>query len=76
MKKKTVKESMSYRRSVRVYDKSKEIDEKIVKECIKLSTLAPNSSNLQLWEFYHIISNKVCAEISKSGKAIIFLLVP
>ena len=44
----------------------KEIDEKIVKECIKLSTLAPNSSNLQLWEFYHIISKKVCAEISKS----------
>ena len=66
MKEKTVSESISFRRSVRVYDKNKDIDEKIVKQCIKLSTLAPNSSNLQLWEFYHIISKKICAEISKS----------
>ena len=66
MKEKTVSESILYRRSVRLYDKNKDIDEKIVKQCIKLSTLAPNSSNLQLWEFYHIISKKVCAEISKS----------
>ena len=46
MKEKTVSESISFRRSVRVYDKNKDIDEKIVKQCIKLSTLAPNSSNL------------------------------
>ncbi len=38
MKEKTVSESISFRRSVRVYDKNKDIDEKIVKQCIKLST--------------------------------------
>ncbi len=46
MKEKNVSESILYRRSVRVYDKSKEIDEKIVKKCVELSTLAPNSCNL------------------------------
>ena len=50
---KTVSEAIRYRRSVRKYlDKS--IDEKKVKDCIRNATLAPNSSNMQLWEFYHI----------------------
>ena len=44
------------RRAMRVYDESKEIDAAIVKECIEKATLAPSSSNLQLWEFYHVVS--------------------
>ena len=47
-------EVLNYRRSVRVYDKEKEIDTEKVKHCLELATLAPNSSDMQLWEFYHI----------------------
>ena len=39
---------------MRKYDKDKELDTEKVKECIRLATLAPTSSNMQLWEAYHI----------------------
>jgi nitroreductase len=58
-------EIIKTRRSVRDFLKEN-LDISIVKECIKNATLAPNSSNLQLWEFYHIISDEVKANISKS----------
>ena len=51
---KTVSEAIEFRRSVRKFDPSKEIDTEIVKKCIKNGVLAPTSSNLQLWEFYHL----------------------
>ena len=51
---KSVSEAINYRRSVRKFDPSKEINADIVKKCIENGVLAPNSSNLQLWEFYHI----------------------
>ena len=51
---KTVSEAIKYRRSVRRFDKDLEIDDNIVKKCIENAVLAPTSSNLQLWEFYHI----------------------
>ncbi len=51
---KTVSEAIKYRRSVRRFDKDIEIDDNIVKKCIENAVLAPTSSNLQLWEFYHI----------------------
>ena len=56
MPEKKVSEAIRFRRSVRVFDKDKEIDSQIVKKCIEQGVLAPNSSNLQLWEFYHIKS--------------------
>ena len=56
MAEKTVREAIAYRRSVRVYDPEQPIDPAIVKDCIEQATLAPTSSNLQLWEFYHITS--------------------
>ena len=55
MSEKKVSEAIEYRRSVRVFDNKKDIDPRVVKKCIEQATLAPNSSNLQLWEFYHII---------------------
>ena len=51
---KSVTEAINFRRSVRKFDPNKEIDSKIVKKCIENGVLAPTSSNLQLWEFYHI----------------------
>ena len=49
-------DALNYRRSVRVYDDAKDLDDEIVKKCIQQATLAPNSSNMQLWEFHHVTS--------------------
>jgi nitroreductase len=45
---------LNFRRSVRNFSKENlpEVDK--VKHCLELAALAPNSSNMQLWEFYHI----------------------
>lgn len=61
---KTVSEAIHYRRSVRIYDAEKTIDKNIVKECIVQASLAPNSSNMQLWEFYHITTKDIIAQIA------------
>lgn len=58
-KNKTVTEAIEYRRSVRIYDPEKPIDASIVKQCLENAALAPNSSNMQLWEFYHITDKEV-----------------
>lgn len=57
-------DALNYRRSVRVYDDSKEIEDEIVKKCIQQATLAPNSSNMQLWEFHHVTSKKLVRELA------------
>ena len=62
---KTVSEAIEYRRSVRKY-LDNELDEKKVKNCIRNATLAPNSSNMQLWEFYHVTDNETLKKLSKA----------
>ena len=64
MTQKTVEEAINYRRSVRIYDPEKNIDTAIVKKCIQQASLAPNSSNMQLWEFYHITSKETIQKIA------------
>ena len=49
-----LQEVLEFRRSVRVYDEAQKIDTEVVKKCLALSTLAPSSSNMQLYEFYHV----------------------
>ena len=61
---KTVSEAINYRRSVRIYDANKHLDTAIVKKCLEQAALAPNSSNLQLWEFYHITSKDIIRKIA------------
>ena len=61
---KTVTEAIAYRRSVRIYKPDEEIDTDVVKQCLENAALAPTSSNLQLWEFYHITSKDVQKKIS------------
>lgn len=60
----SLKEILEYRRSVRYFDEAKELDTEKVKHCIELATLAPNSSNMQLWEFYHITDPEMLKKIS------------
>ena len=53
------------RRSVRRYKKT-DINSNDVKDSILHASLAPNSSNLQLWEFYHVTSEKLMNRISEA----------
>ncbi|MEM1003567.1 MAG: nitroreductase family protein [Bacteroidota bacterium] len=62
---KTVTEAIAYRRSSRVY-KDDPIDTEKVKQCLYNASLAPTSSNLQLWEFYHITSSAKQKELAKA----------
>jgi nitroreductase len=63
---KTVSDAINYRRSVRIY-KTDAIDEQKVAECIQLATLAATSSNMQLWEFYHIVSPEILKKITTAS---------
>jgi nitroreductase len=59
----TLEEIINYRRSVRHYKKLP-LDSEKVKHCIELATLAPNSSNMQLWEFYHVTNPETLKQLS------------
>lgn len=37
-----------------------------MKHCLELATLAPNSSNMQLWEFYQITNPGLMAKVSEA----------
>jgi len=56
------KELVNARRSVRKFTAEK-IPDAIVHECIDLALLAPNSSNLQTWEFYRIVNPTIKEKI-------------
>ena len=62
---KTVSEAIKNRRSVRIFKENK-IDSNKVKKCIYNATLAPNSSNLQLWEFVHVNDPLYLKKLSKA----------
>lgn len=62
---KTVSEAIAYRRSTRIY-KDESIDTEKVKQCLYNASLAPTSSNLQLWEFYHITTKETLEKLAKA----------
>ena len=62
---KTVTEAIAYRRSTRVY-KDTPIDSAKVKQCLVNASLAPTSSNLQLWEFYHVTDKDILKELANA----------
>jgi len=47
------KQVVESRRSVRVYTEDP-IPEEVMRECLRLALLAPNSSNLQSWQFFWV----------------------
>ncbi len=63
---KTVTEAIAYRRSVRVFKQAVEIEDKKVKACIENAVLAPTSSNLQLWEFYHVTESEALKRLTQA----------
>jgi len=56
-------ETVIFRRSVRHY-KNVSINSETVKYCLSLAALAPNSSNMQLWEYYHVTTPEVLKKLS------------
>lgn len=62
---KTVSEAIAYRRSTRVYQDIA-IDTEKVKQCLYNASLAPTSSNLQLWEFYHITNKETIGKLAEA----------
>ena len=68
-------EVIKSRRSVRVFLKEN-INTETVKECIKNATLAPNSSNLQLWEFYHVTNKKSVKKLQRHVSIKVQLKLP
>jgi len=62
---KSVTEAINYRRSTRAYQDT-EIDTQKVKDCLYNASLAPTSSNLQLWEFYHVTDKNKLTNLAKA----------
>lgn len=58
-------EIVNERRSVRLYDTSHSYDESIVERSLERAILSPNSSNMQLWEFYRIIDKDKRAKMAE-----------
>ncbi|MEM8510568.1 MAG: nitroreductase family protein [Bacteroidota bacterium] len=60
---KTVSQAIAYRRSVRVFKDQPIATEKVV-QCLRNATLAATSSNLQLWEFYHVTDQVMLKQLT------------
>lgn len=59
-----LEEVLNYRRSVRDYLTNDDLDTEKVKHCLEMATLAPSSSNMQLWEFYHITDKEIIQKMA------------
>ncbi|MGC6405060.1 nitroreductase family protein [Bisgaard Taxon 45] len=60
----TLSDILHQRRAVRYFDPEKPLDSEKVKHCLQLATLAPSSSNMQLYEFYHITDKDLLAQLA------------
>jgi nitroreductase len=52
------------RRSNRSFDRKIEVPDEVIKRSLERTILSPNSSNMQLWEFYWIKSNDLKEKIA------------
>lgn len=55
---------LNHRRSVRFFDADKPLDSAVVRHCLEQAQLAPSSSNMQLYEFYHITGKATLAALA------------
>ncbi len=51
-------EIVNERRAVRIFDKEAPFDTEAVQRSLERAVLAPSSSNMQLWEFYRIVTKE------------------
>ncbi|MBE2278825.1 MAG: nitroreductase family protein [Ignavibacteriaceae bacterium] len=52
------------RRSNRFFDKKVQVPDEVIQKSLERAILAPNSSNMQLWEFYWIKSEEMLSKFS------------
>ncbi len=62
----TFQELVHTRRSVRIFDQEHNFDHDAVKRSLELAVLSPNSSNLQTWEFYRVISQEMREKFTRA----------
>ncbi len=62
----SLREMLEYRRAVRHFSDTEKIDTARVKQCLELAHLAPSSSNMQLYEFYHITDKGTLQRLAKA----------
>ncbi len=62
---KSFKEIVDRRRAYRAFDPNFILPEYVVKNSLENAIKSPNSSNMQLWEFYRIKSDKAKKEVAK-----------
>jgi len=62
---KIFEEIVQGRKSYRVFDKETPISDEVIKRSIERAILSPNSSNMQLWEFYIVKKQKDIDTIAK-----------
>lgn len=55
---------VNYRRSCRKFDTEFDLPQDVVERSLRRAVLAPNSSNLQLWEFYRIRTPEKVQEVA------------
>lgn len=59
----SLQQILEFRRSVRYY-KDDDIDTEKVKHCLQLAQLTPSSSNMQLYEIYHVTDKNTLKKLS------------
>lgn len=57
---------LEHRRSVRIFSDTKVIDPDEIKDCLRQATLAPTSSNMQLWQFIHLVDGSWREKLTKA----------
>jgi nitroreductase len=55
------------RRSMRIYDANAPFDESAIERSLKRAILSPNSSNMQLWEFYWVKDSETHQQLTKAS---------
>lgn len=61
-----LEEVLNFRRSVRDFSSDTLPEVEKVKHCLELAALSPNSSNMQLWEFYHITDPEILKQMGEA----------
>ena len=62
-----LEEVLNYRRSVRNFQIDNNLNTARVKHCLEMATLAPSSSNMQLWEFYHFTDKELIQKMAHAS---------
>ena len=63
----SIQAALEHRRAIRQYDETRPLDSECIKHCLELATLAPTSSNMQLWEAYHVTGPTLLRRLGRAG---------